>query len=141
MTSSLERTPPMSANGCQSRVCSFMRASIALDPRDGPWAKSTPPCGGCDFARLASVRPKREGSPQMTDTGHELDVRLRGLRKSYGDVVALSGVDPDIARGEFFPFLGPSGSGKTTRLRLIAGFEQPDDGTVELAGRDVVRLP
>src|SRR3954453_185217 len=135
MTSSLERTPPMSANGCQSRVSSFLRASIALDRRGGHWAKSKPPVGGCDFARLASVRPKREGSRQMTDTGHELDVRLRGLRKSYGDVVALSGVDLDIARGEFFTLLGPSGSGKTTTLRLIAGFEQPADGTGGLAGR------
>jgi putative spermidine/putrescine transport system ATP-binding protein len=77
----------------------------------------------------------------MPDPQPELDIRLRGLRKSYGDVVALDGVDLDVARGEFFTLLGPSGSGKTTTLRLIAGFEQPDEGTVELGGDDVARLP
>jgi putative spermidine/putrescine transport system ATP-binding protein len=68
-------------------------------------------------------------------------VRLSGLRKSYGDVVAVGGVDLEIAAGEFFTLLGPSGSGKTTTLRLIAGFERPDEGTVELAGRDVSAVP
>ena len=68
-------------------------------------------------------------------------VRLRGLRKAYGDVVAVDGVDLEIAEGEFFTLLGPSGSGKTTTLRLIAGFERPDEGTVELAGRDVSNVP
>jgi putative spermidine/putrescine transport system ATP-binding protein len=68
-------------------------------------------------------------------------VRLRGLRKSYGDVVAVDGVDLEIAVGEFFTLLGPSGSGKTTTLRLIAGFERPDEGRVELGGRDVSRDP
>jgi putative spermidine/putrescine transport system ATP-binding protein len=65
------------------------------------------------------------------------DVRLEGLRKQFGDVVAVDGVDLEVARGEFFTMLGPSGSGKTTTLRLIAGFELPDDGRVLLAGRDV----
>ena len=65
------------------------------------------------------------------------DVRVTGLRKSYGDVVAVDAIDLDIARGEFFTMLGPSGSGKTTTLRMIAGFETPDEGTIELAGEDV----
>ncbi|MEA2295094.1 MAG: putative spermidine/putrescine transport system ATP-binding protein [Solirubrobacteraceae bacterium] len=69
------------------------------------------------------------------------DVTLRGLRKHYGEVRAVDGVDLDIARGEFFTMLGPSGSGKTTTLRLIAGFEQPDAGTVSLAGTDVTGRP
>ena len=68
-------------------------------------------------------------------------VRLDGIRKAYGDVVAVDGVDLEIAEGEFFTLLGPSGSGKTTTLRLIAGFERPDAGTVELAGRDVSDVP
>jgi putative spermidine/putrescine transport system ATP-binding protein len=68
-------------------------------------------------------------------------VALRGLRKRFGDVVAVDDVDLEIARGEFFTMLGPSGSGKTTTLRLIAGFEQPDAGRVELGGRDVSGLP
>src|SRR4051794_4303073 len=69
------------------------------------------------------------------------DIRLVGVRKLYGDVVAVDGVDLEIRRGEFFTLLGPSGSGKTTCLRMIAGFERPDAGSIELAGDDVSRLP
>jgi putative spermidine/putrescine transport system ATP-binding protein len=69
------------------------------------------------------------------------DIVLRGLRKEFGDVVAVDDVDLEIAKGEFFTMLGPSGSGKTTTLRLIAGFERPDAGHVELAGSDVAGLP
>ncbi len=69
------------------------------------------------------------------------DIRVTGLRKYFGDVPAVDGVDLEIPRGEFFTMLGPSGSGKTTTLRLIAGFERPDGGTIELAGRDVSALP
>ena len=71
----------------------------------------------------------------------EIDVRVAGLRKRYGDVTAVDGVDLEIRRGEFFTMLGPSGSGKTTTLRVIAGFEQPDEGSVELGGKDVSKLP
>ncbi len=70
-----------------------------------------------------------------------LDIRLTGVRKAYGDVVAVDGIDLEISHGEFFTLLGPSGSGKTTTLRMIAGFELPDAGTVELGGRDVGDLP
>jgi putative spermidine/putrescine transport system ATP-binding protein len=56
-------------------------------------------------------------------------------------VVAVAGIDLEIARGEFFTMLGPSGSGKTTTLRMIAGFEDPTTGTVELAGEDVSGVP
>ena len=69
-----------------------------------------------------------------------IDVRLVELSKHYGDVVAVDGVDLEIRRGEFFTLLGPSGSGKTTTLRLIAGFEDPDRGCVELGGRDVTGI-
>ena len=68
-------------------------------------------------------------------------VRLSGIRRTFGDVVAIENLDLDIAEGEFFTLLGPSGSGKTTSLRVIAGFEQPDKGHVELAGVDVTRVP
>ncbi|HVM57844.1 MAG TPA: ABC transporter ATP-binding protein [Gaiellaceae bacterium] len=64
-------------------------------------------------------------------------MRLRGIRRTYGEVVAIAGLDLDIAEGEFFTMLGPSGSGKTTTLRVIAGFERPDAGAVELQGADV----
>jgi len=67
-------------------------------------------------------------------------VRLSGIRRTYGDVVAVAGVDLDIGAGEFFTLLGPSGSGKTTTLRVIAGFERPDTGRVELQGVDVTRV-
>ncbi|MEV7431401.1 ABC transporter ATP-binding protein [Nocardioides sp. NPDC092400] len=66
-------------------------------------------------------------------------ISLRGLRKHFGDVAAVDGVDLDIADGEFFSMLGPSGSGKTTVLRLVAGFEQASEGTVLLGGVDVTR--
>jgi putative spermidine/putrescine transport system ATP-binding protein len=68
-------------------------------------------------------------------------VRLTGVRRVYGQLAAVAGVDLEVAEGEFFTMLGPSGSGKTTLLRLIAGFERPDAGTVELAGVDVTRQP
>jgi putative spermidine/putrescine transport system ATP-binding protein len=66
---------------------------------------------------------------------------LAGLTKRYGEVVAVAGIDLEIERGEFFTLLGPSGSGKTTTLRMIAGFEDPSEGTIELAGRDVSAVP
>jgi putative spermidine/putrescine transport system ATP-binding protein len=70
-------------------------------------------------------------------SGAAVDVRLLGVRKTYGDVVAVEHVDLEISPGEFFTLLGPSGSGKTTTLRLIAGFERPDSGRIELSGVDV----
>jgi putative spermidine/putrescine transport system ATP-binding protein len=56
-------------------------------------------------------------------------------------VVAVAGIDLEVAAGEFFTMLGPSGSGKTTTLRMIAGFEDPTSGTIELAGEDVGGVP
>jgi putative spermidine/putrescine transport system ATP-binding protein len=66
---------------------------------------------------------------------------LAGLSKRYGEVVAVAGIDLEVQPGEFFTMLGPSGSGKTTTLRMIAGFEDPSGGTIELAGEDVSRVP
>ena len=66
-------------------------------------------------------------------------IRLSGLRKTFGENVAVDGVDLEIPDGEFFSMLGPSGSGKTTVLRMIAGFELPTAGTVALGGADVTR--
>ena len=83
----------------------------------------------------------REAAGDATLEEGEPDIRLRGLVRRFGDVAAVDHVDLDIARGEFFTMLGPSGSGKTTTLRLIAGFERPDAGRVELAGVDVAGLP
>src|SRR5215475_11761714 len=88
----------------------------------------------------ASTGPAQSATAER-DGGSSAAIRVRGLRKSYGPVVAIDGVDLDIMRGEFFTLLGPSGSGKTTLLRLIAGFERPDGGTIELAGREISKVP
>jgi putative spermidine/putrescine transport system ATP-binding protein len=68
-------------------------------------------------------------------------VRLERVEKRFGDIVAVAGIDLDIADGEFFSMLGPSGSGKTTTLRMIAGFEQPTGGRILLHGEDVSTRP
>jgi putative spermidine/putrescine transport system ATP-binding protein len=68
-------------------------------------------------------------------------IKLRGLRKTFGAVVAVDDLDLEIGTGQFFAMLGPSGSGKTTVLRMIAGFETPDAGTIELGGVDATKLP
>jgi putative spermidine/putrescine transport system ATP-binding protein len=81
------------------------------------------------------------GSAPPGPAGAHGAVRLSALHKSFGQVTAVAGVDLEIAEGEFFTMLGPSGSGKTTLLRLIAGFERPDSGRVELGGQDVTRQP
>jgi spermidine/putrescine transport system ATP-binding protein len=69
------------------------------------------------------------------------DVRLVGLVKRFGEVTAVDGIDLEVPGGEFFTMLGPSGCGKTTALRLIAGFEQPDAGSILLDGDDMSRTP
>ncbi|MBA2641181.1 MAG: ABC transporter ATP-binding protein [Nocardioidaceae bacterium] len=79
------------------------------------------------------------GGPHVVDDAHPA-VELRGLRKRFGEVVAVDGVDLEIVDGEFFSMLGPSGSGKTTVLRMVGGFELPTEGTVLLGGKDVTRL-
>ena len=81
--------------------------------------------------------PATDAGPTRTQA-----ISLRGVRKEFaGGVVAVHGLDLDVAEGEFVTLLGPSGSGKTTVLRMIAGFEQPTAGTVTLRGRDVTTAP
>ena len=77
--------------------------------------------------------PSGPGEPQ---------IELEGVRKVFGDsIVAVEGADLTVEDGELFAILGPSGSGKTTVLRMIAGFEQPTQGTILLGGVDVTALP
>ena len=64
-------------------------------------------------------------------------IRIKGVTKRFGDVVAVDAADLDVGRGEIVALLGPSGCGKTTLLRTIAGFEAPDSGTIEIDGRQV----
>jgi len=85
----------------------------------------------------SSAQPAAAGDPAAAAAA----VRVTGLRKEYGDVLAVADVELVVRAGEFFTLLGPSGSGKTTLLRLIAGFERPDAGRIELGGRDVTRVP
>ena len=69
------------------------------------------------------------------------DVILEQVRKAYGEVVAVRGVDLRVGPGEFVTLLGPSGCGKTTCLRMVAGFVEPDAGRVLLGGQDITRIP
>ena len=88
-----------------------------------------------------STAPAEGAATDATGGATAAGVRLTGLRKTYGEVVAVDSIDLEVADGEFFTLLGPSGSGKTTTLRMIAGFEEPDAGRVELAGADVTGVP
>ncbi len=69
-----------------------------------------------------------------------MSIRIRSLSKRFGGFRALDGVDLDIADGELVALLGPSGCGKTTLLRIIAGLEQADEGTLSFSGQDAARL-
>lgn len=69
-------------------------------------------------------------------------IELKNMRKRFGkDTVALDGVDLTIEAGEFFTLLGPSGCGKTTLLRILAGLEEPDDGSLLIGGKDITDIP
>jgi ABC-type Fe3+/spermidine/putrescine transport system ATPase subunit len=74
-------------------------------------------------------------------SGGAADVELHGVTKRFGSVAAVDAIDLEVQPGEFLSLLGPSGCGKTTTLRLVAGFERPDEGEVRIGGRDVSRVP
>ena len=99
------------------------------------------PTAGRSKPLVGARHEDRVGDEERPGPAGSVAVRLEGVRKLYGDVVAVDGVDLDIPDGEFFSLLGPSGSGKTTRLRMIAGFEQPDRGTRAAARPRRLRLP
>ena len=69
------------------------------------------------------------------------DVKVENVSRAFGDFKALDDVSIEIKRGEFFSLLGPSGCGKTTLLRIIAGFDNPDSGSVLLDGKNILHLP
>jgi ABC-2 type transport system ATP-binding protein len=79
-----------------------------------------------DSGSLATA-PARVGGPAL---------RIRGLKKAYGDVQAVNGLDLEVSPGECFGLLGPNGAGKTTTIEICEGLTEPDDGTVELLGRN-----
>ena len=75
------------------------------------------------------------------DAERNVGIALEGVSKRFGKTAAVSDVTLEIGEGEFFSLLGPSGCGKTTTLRMIAGFEVPDEGRIVLQGRDVTSIP
>ncbi len=77
----------------------------------------------------------------MTQDSKSVAVRISEVSRHFSAVRALDNISLDVYDGEFFSMLGPSGSGKTTCLRLIAGFEQPTSGSIQLHGKDVVGVP
>jgi putative spermidine/putrescine transport system ATP-binding protein len=80
-------------------------------------------------------------SSQSAAAGAASIVRFGGVSKNYGVYQAIDNIDLNIERGEFITFLGPSGSGKTTTLMMLAGFEKPSKGAIEMEGRRIERLP
>ncbi len=103
---------------------------LSISDEDCSTAGST-----CWRSRLATQALADSGSDEGNGCRDAGRPAPSSVRKTYGDVVAVDGVDLEVAPGEFFTLLGPSGSGKTTTLRLIAGFERPD------AGRDRAPRP
>ncbi|MDX6360213.1 MAG: spermidine/putrescine transport system ATP-binding protein, partial [Nocardioidaceae bacterium] len=78
-------------------------------------------------------------SSESPESGY--DIEFRAVTKRFGDLTAVNAVSLQVRKGEFLSLLGPSGCGKTTSLRMIAGFEQPDEGEILIGGVDAVGTP
>jgi spermidine/putrescine transport system ATP-binding protein len=96
---------------------------------------------GDDSAVAAIGREERADGVSEQASKQPADIEFKGVTKRFGEVVAVDNVSLTVERGAFYTFLGPSGCGKTTSLRLIAGFEQPDEGDVQIGGALVVGVP
>ncbi|XKE46666.1 ABC transporter ATP-binding protein [Halomonas organivorans] len=95
-----------------------------------------------DIADRPGATPAAEETPREAAGRKASSIEMQGLHKRFGrDTVALDGVDLDIRGGEFFTLLGPSGCGKTTLLRILAGLEEPDDGSLVVGGKNVTEVP
>jgi ABC-2 type transport system ATP-binding protein len=81
------------------------------------------------------------GMTEGAVVGANAVIRVEGLRKVYGDLVAVDGISFDVRKGEVFGLLGPNGAGKTTTVEVLEGLRRPDGGTVTVLGVDVVRSP
>jgi spermidine/putrescine transport system ATP-binding protein len=97
------------------------------------------PSGRNDMTGFQFRMPPSTGSTASGDGA--IDIRFERVTKRYGTVVALDSVNLAVRRGAFHSLLGPSGCGKTTSLRLIAGFEQPTEGSVEIGGVPMAGIP
>src|SRR5262245_27567725 len=95
--------------------------------------------------KISEVQASRKGglrrNAPWADPSASPIVRFEGITKAFTDAVAVDALTLDIFEGEFFALLGTSGCGKTTLLRLVAGFETPDQGRVMLDGRDLTAVP
>src|SRR2546428_9026629 len=105
------------------------RAAQELSPKMGRM-------GAEDPSKVPPSAPQAEPPKQEKPA-----LRIQGVRKSYGQVVAVAGVHPVVGEGGFFTLLWPSGSGETALLRLIARFERPHGRRIQLGGRDVSAPP
>src|ERR1035441_9933579 len=89
------------------------------------------------WARGCTLTDSRNAATLTLDPGGNApSLLLRGLRKAFGDVAAVDGLDLEVARGECFGLLGPNGAGKTTTIEICEGLTEADAGTVELLGLD-----
>lgn len=102
---------------------------VLILPQDQPDFRLTP-------VEQTLFRGKRDRK-----LGENIAVRLQGVSKSFGEHRAVDGISLEVRDGEFFSLLGPSGCGKTTLLRMLAGFETPDQGRVIIAGKDMTHIP
>src|SRR3984885_5892407 len=101
-----------------------------------PLYRTNPLIDGITTTTDAMTHPGAAAVPPngLPTPGNSATLLLRGLRKSFGDVVAVNGLDLEVMRGECFGLLGPNGAGKTTTIEICEGLTPPDSGTVELLG-------
>src|SRR4051812_30372466 len=128
-------------------------SGCALRPRKSrrwrsSWRALRARSNGSNYAIVNQVQIGVDGGHRMrtafapwNDPGAKPMVRFDAVSKRFGGVAAVDQLSLDIFAGEFFALLGPSGCGKTTLLRLLAGFERPDEGRLQLDGRDIARVP
>jgi putative spermidine/putrescine transport system ATP-binding protein len=111
-------------------------------PDDG--ILSAPPISGvCASSTLLPTQSSNKKVQGMSEANsNETLVSFRGVQKSYdGENLIVKDLNLDIRKGEFLTLLGPSGSGKTTSLMMLAGFETPTAGEIQLAGRSINNVP